>query len=213
VMGQGLDWVKDGKYAFRDPKVVAAVEQYRRSMRFAPPGINATVARQFFLDGKGTFLRDGPWVWAFVDKAPRPARDNFKVARLPFPHVTGGTSNSLHMAASLAPAKRELVWKLMALVTTPEWQEKYMLLTAAPAPRKGAITPATAARLPHLQLIADAAASAVSVFPTLPALQEGYNEYSTIFGRGMMRLISTPEPTEAVLAGLERELERAVPLR
>jgi len=29
----------------------------------------------------------------------------------------------------------------------------------------------------------------------------------------MMRLISTEEPTPAVMAGLQRELERAVPLR
>ena len=213
VMGQGLDFVQNGKYAFHDPAVVAAVDQYRRSMRFAPAGSNSTVVRQLFLDGKATFLRDGPWVWAFVDKAPEPGRSNFKVARLPFPKVTGGTSNSLHMAASLAPAKRDLVWKLMALAATPEWQEKYTLLSAAPAPRKGAITAATAARLPHLQLIADSAASAVSVFPTAPALQEGYNEYASIFGRGMMRLISTQEPTAAVLANLERELDRAVPLR
>jgi hypothetical protein len=61
--------------------------------------------------------------------------------------------------------------------------------------------------------VMDAAASAVSVFPTNPALMEGYNEYASIFGRAMMRLISTEEPTPTVMAGLQRELERAVPLR
>jgi multiple sugar transport system substrate-binding protein len=212
VMGQGLDWVQGGKYAMRDPKLVAAVEQYRQSMRFAPPGANSNVVRQLFLDGKATFLRDGPWVWAFVEKAPDATRGKLKVARLPFPKVTGGTSNSLHMAASLAPAKRDAVWKLMALAATPEWQEKYTILSAAPAPRRGAITAATAAKLPHLPLIAESAANAVSVFPSLPALQQSYNEYAAIFGRAMMRLISTQEPTAAVLANLERELERAVPL-
>ncbi|MCM0019768.1 MAG: extracellular solute-binding protein, partial [Tagaea sp.] len=33
VMGQGLDWVRGGRYDFANPAVVAAVEQYRRSMR------------------------------------------------------------------------------------------------------------------------------------------------------------------------------------
>ena len=44
-------------------------------------------------------------------------------------------------------------------------------------------------------------------------LMESYNEYASIFGRSMMRLISTEEPTATVMANLQRELERAVPLR
>lgn len=213
VMGQGLDWLRNGRYDFANPAVVAAVDQYRRSMRFAPPGMNSTTGRQLFMDGKAAFLRDGPWIWAFVERAPEAVRPHLKVARVPFPRETGGTSNSIHMAANLAPAKRELVWRFMELAASPKWQSEYVLRAASPAPRRGALPAEAATRLPHLRLIMDAAATAVSVFPTHPTLQESYNEYASLFGRAMMRLISTEEPTDRVLANLQRELERAIPLR
>ena len=213
VMGQGLDWIRNGRYDFSNPAVVAAVEQYRRSMRFAPPGMNSTTGRQLFMDGKAAFLRDGPWIWAFVERAPEAIRPHLKVARVPFPKETGGTSNSIHMAANLAPAKRELVWRFMELATSPKWQSEYVLRSAAPAPRRGALPAEAATRLPHLKLVMDAAAAAVSVFPSHPALQESYNEYASLFGRAMMRLITSEEPTANVLANLQRELERAIPLR
>ena len=212
VMGQGLDFFKDGKYAFTDPKVVAAVEQYRKAMRFAPAGTNSTVARQLFLDGKATFLRDGPWIWAAVLKAPEAARADLRLARVPFPPLTGGASNSLHMAAKIAADKRELVWKFIALAASPKWQQAYPVLSASPAPRKGSVTEEVVAKLPHLKVIQDSAGAAVSVFPTLPKVQESYNEYASIFGRSMMRLISTEEPTLQILTNLEKELQRAIPL-
>ena len=213
VMGQGLDWLRNGRYDFANPAVVAAVDQYRRSMRFAPPGMNSTTGRQLFMDGKAAFLRDGPWIWAFVERAPEAIRPHLKVARVPFPRETGGTSNSIHMAANLALAKRELVWRFMELAASPKWQSEYVLRAASPAPRRGALPAEAATRLPHLKLLMDAAATAVSVFPTHPALQESYNEHASLFGRAMMRLITSEEPTANVLANLQRELERAIPLR
>jgi multiple sugar transport system substrate-binding protein len=213
VMGQGLDWVKGGKYAFTDPKVLAAVEQYRTSMKFAPPGTNSTTARQLFIDGKATFLRDGPWIWAFVEKAPEAVRANLKVTRVPFPSVTGGTSNSIHIAAAASKEKQELVWKLIQLAATPKWQGQYVLMSASPAPRKDSLPADAAQKLPHLKLVMDSAATAVSVFPTQPALMESYNEYATIFGRAMLKLQSTQDPTEKILGDLQKELERAVPLK
>jgi multiple sugar transport system substrate-binding protein len=213
VMGQGLDWVKDGKYQFTDPKVLAAVEQYRKSMRFAPPGTNSTTARQLFIDGKATFLRDGPWIWAFVEKAPEATKPFLKVTRVPFPSVTGGTSNSIHIASGTPKDKQELAWKFIELAASPKWQAQYPIMSASPAPRKDSLPPDAAQKLPHLKLIMDSAATAVSVFPTQPALMESYNEYASIFGRSMLKLQSTQDPTEKIMGDLQKELERAVPLK
>lgn len=212
VCGEGLDWTRDGRWDFRNPAVLAAIEQYRRSMRFAPPGQNSNVARQLLIDGKGAFMRDGPWVWAAIAAAPDAVRSRFKVARVPFPHVTGGASNGLHMPARLAREKQDLVWQFMQLIATPRWQEQYTILSAAPAARIGSVTPETIRRLPHLALIQESAATARSTFGTLPAMRENYNEFATIFGRAMMRLISTQDPTDGVLQALDRDLQRAIPL-
>ena len=59
----------------------------------------------------------------------------------------------------------------------------------------------------------DSAAPAATVFPTNPAMQESYNEYASIFGRAMLKLQSSQDPTADVMANLQKELERAVPLR
>jgi ABC-type glycerol-3-phosphate transport system substrate-binding protein len=115
------------------------------------------------------------------------------------------------MAASLSRPKQDLVWKFMELVASPRWQEQYSILSAAPAARVGAVTQATADRLPHVKLIQDAAAEARSTFGATPEVRANYNEFAAIFGRAMMRLISTQEPTAQVLAGLQRDLERAIP--
>ncbi len=213
VIGEGLDWVKGSKYAFTDPQVIAAVDQYRRSMRFAPPGTNSTVARQLFIDGKAAFLRDGPWIWAFVEKAPAAIKPYLQVARVPFPKVTGGTSNSIHIAASISKPKQELVWKFIELAASPKWQGQYVIMSASPAPRRDSLPADAATKLPHLKLVMDSAATAATVFPTNPALQESYNEYASIFGRAMLKLQSSQDPTADVMANLQKELERAVPLR
>ena len=70
-----------------------------------------------------------------------------------------------------------------------------------------------ATKLPHLKLVMDSAATAATVFPTNPAMQESYNEYASIFGRAMLKLQSSQDATADVMANLQKELERAIPLK
>lgn len=212
VMGRGLDWTRGNAWALDDPAVIAAADQYRAAMRFAPPGTNSNQARQLFIDGKAAFLYDGPWIWPLVERAPEAVRRDLRVARMPFPRNTGGSSNGLHMPAGLPAAKQDAVWRFMQLLAEPAWQERYTMLSGAPAGRTGAVTAATAERLPHLSVIQEAAAGAVSTFGTLPAVRENYNEFATMLGRGVIRLLSTDAPTADVLRALNRDLARAIPL-
>ena len=72
VMGQGLDWVKDGKYQFTRPqgpcgrRAVPQVDALRASGHELDYGTSALSSTE-----RQLFLRDGPWIWAFVEKAPR----------------------------------------------------------------------------------------------------------------------------------------------
>lgn len=213
VTGLGLDWVEGGRYRFTDPRIVAAFDQYRRAIRFAPPGQSAEASRQLFVDGKIGFLRDGPWVWAATQRANEALRPSLKVARLPFQYVSGGTSNSLHMSSRLSGRKLELVWEFMKVVITPEMQEQFTVLSGAPAPRRGALSAAQAERLPHLRIVNSAAEEARNLFPTLPPLRENYNEFARALAQAVMRLQSSDAPTAPVLAELQAALERQIPLR
>ncbi len=210
---QGLDWLEGGRYRFTEPRIVAALEQYRRAVRFAPPGQSAEASRQLFIDGKIAFMRDGPWVWAQLQRAPDAVKPHLKLGRVPLPQVAGGTSNSLHIATHTTGRKRELVAEFMKLVTTQPMQEQYTIRTGAPAPRRGAMSEAEAARYPHLRLANQLAEQARNMFPVVPAVRENYNEFARAVAQAAMRMISSNDPTPQILADLQRGLERQIPLR
>ena len=212
VLGEKQDWLKGNKYNFTDPGVVAAMDQFRKSLTYAPPGTNSASARQLFIDGKAAFLRDGPWVWATLQKAKPETRLLLKMAQLPFPVITGGASNSLHIPARLEAQRKKLVWEFIALAASPAWQEKYVQLTGSPAGRIGVIGPEQAKKDPHLSAITLAAEKAENLFPMQPALRENYNEFATLFSRAVVRMQSSSQPTDAILANLQKELTAAIPL-
>ena len=212
VIGSGADWLKGGRYNFTDPAVVKAIEGWRQSIAYAPKGTNSATARQLFIDGKVTFLRDGPWVWGAVAKAPAEVRPNLRIGALPFPVTPGGASNSLHLAAKTDAKKKEAAWNFIQLAASPEWQSRYAL-TGSPAPRKGALKPADLAANPHLKVINDEAAKARNLFPEVQKVRADYNDFATLVTKAAMKMISTQEPTPKVLAELQSELERSVPLK
>jgi multiple sugar transport system substrate-binding protein len=212
VIGSGADWLKGGKYNFTDPAVVKAVDGWRQSIAFAPKGTNSATARQLFIDGKVTFLRDGPWVWGALAKSPADVKPNLKIGALPFQVTPGGASNSLHVAAKTDAKKKEAVWNFIRMAASPEWQNKYAL-TGSPAPRKGALTASDLAANPHLKVINDEAAKARNLFPEVQKVRAEYNDFATLVTKAAMKMISTQEPTPKVLAELQAELEKSVPLR
>jgi multiple sugar transport system substrate-binding protein len=212
VLGEKQDWLKGNQYSFTDPGVIAAMEQFRKSLSYAPPGTSSAVARQLFIDGKAAFLRDGPWVWATLQKAKPEIRPALRMAPLPFPVITGGASNGLHLPVRLDAQKKKLVWEFIVLAASPAWQEKYVQLTGSPAGRVGVISPAQAKADPHLAMITQAAEQAENLFPMQPALRENFNEFATLFSRAVVRMQSSSQPTAAILANLQKELVTAVPL-
>jgi len=212
VLGEKQDWLKGDKYSFTDPGVIAAMEQFRKSLSYAPPGTSSTVARQLFIEGKAAFLRDGPWVWATLQKAKPEIRASLRMAPLPFPVVTGGASNGLHIPARLDAQKKKLVWEFILLAASPAWQAKYVQLTSSPAGRVGMITPAQAKADPHLAAIIQAAEEAQNLFPQQATLRENFNEFATLFSRAVVRMQASSEPTATILANLQKELVAAIPL-
>jgi len=212
VIGSGADWLKGGKYNFTDPAVVKAVDGWRQSVGYAPKGTNSATARQLFIDGKVAFLRDGPWVWGAVEKAPADVKPNLRITGLPFPVTPGGASNSLHLAAKTDAKKKEAAWNFIQMAASPEWQNKYAL-TGSPAPRKGAVTAADIAAKPQLKVVNDEAAKAHNLFPEVQAVRANYNDFATLVTKAAMKMISTQEPTAKALADLQAELERQVPLK
>jgi multiple sugar transport system substrate-binding protein len=211
--GEGASLFKSGQYNFTDPAVVKAVDKFRAAVKNAPKGVSSEQARQLFIDGKVAMLRDGPWVAAALKKAPEATRANLKMGMVPFATIPGGTSNSLHMPAKLDAEKRKYVWEFIKLTTTPEWQAKYTLLSASPAPRRNALPASELAQRPDLAMINKAAAEAVNLFPESVPVRENYNEYAKVFSEAGMKLINSDRPTADILKDLQAELTKRVPLK
>ena len=213
VTGEGASFFKGSQYNFTDPAVVRAVDKFRAAVKNAPKGTTSEQARQLFIDGKIAMLRDGPWVNAQIRKAPEATRGALKMAMMPFAHVPGGTSNSLHMPAKLDAEKRKYVAEFIKLTTTPEWQAKYTRMTATPAPRRDVLSAAELAASPDLALVNKAAAEAVNLFPENVTLRENYNEFAKVFGESGMKLITSERPTADIMKDLQAEMTRRVPLQ
>ncbi len=213
VTGEGASFYKGNQYNFTDPAVIRAVDKFRAAVRNAPKGTTSEQARQLFVDGKIAMLRDGPWVNAQLKRAPEATRGALKMGMIPFAHVPGGTSNSLHMPAKLDAEKRRYVAEFIKLTTTPEWQAKYTQLTASPAPRRGALSAAELAANPDLALVNRAANEAVNLFPENVAVRENYNEFAKVFGEAGMKLVTGDRQTADVMKDLQDELTRRIPLQ
>jgi multiple sugar transport system substrate-binding protein len=211
VTGEGASFFKGNQYNFTDPAVIRAVDKFRAAVRNAPKGTSSEQARQLFIDGKIAMLRDGPWVNAQLKKAPDATRAVLKMGMIPFAHVPGGTSNSLHMPAKLDPEKRRYVWEFIKMTTTPEWQARYTKLTAAPAPRRDALSSAELSSNPDLGMVNRAASQAVNLFPENVAVRENYNEFAKVFGEAGMKLITSDRATADVMKDLQAEMTRRVP--
>jgi multiple sugar transport system substrate-binding protein len=213
VTGEGASLFKGNQYNFTDPAVIRAIDKFRTAAKSAPKGTSSEQARQLFMDGKIAMIRDGPWVGAMVKKAPEATRANLKMGMLPFASVPGGTSNSLHMPAKLDPEKRKLVWDFIKQTTTPEWQQKFTLMTASPAPRKNTLSAAEMAARPDLALVNKAAGEAVNLFPESVPVRENYNEFAKLFAEAGVKLITSDRPTADIMKDLQAEMQKRIPLK
>jgi multiple sugar transport system substrate-binding protein len=211
--GLGVSFYKEHQYSFTDPAVVRAIDRFRVAAKHAPKGTSTEAMRQLFVDGKIAMLRDGPWVGAMLKKAPEDVRPFLKMGLLPFPHNPGGTSNSIHIPAKIDPERKQLVWEFIQLLTIPEWQAKYMLLTRSPAPRRNALSERQQAEQPELTLVAKSVSSAVNLFPEIPAARTNYNQIAKLVGEAGIRLVNSDRPTADILKDLQAELVRRVPLK
>ena len=213
VTGEGQSLFKGNQYNFTDPAVLRAIDKFRVAAKQAPKGTSSEQARQLFLDGKVSMLRDGPWVAAALKKAPDATRPFLKMGAMPFAKVPGGTSNSLHLPAKMDPEKRKLAWDFIRMTTTPEWQAKFTTLTASPAPRRNALSAAELAARPELALVNKAAAESVNLFPESVAVRENYNEFAKIFVEHGLKLVTGDRPTADVMKDLQAELNKRVPAK
>jgi multiple sugar transport system substrate-binding protein len=194
VLDAGGYWSSpQGQPTIDTPAVVEGLRRWKllQQEKLTPLGAKAEDVRQLFIEGRIAMRLDGPWMWGLLDTSKPEIRPAFKMAEPPFRVPVGGTSNVIGMPASLAKEKKQLVWNYIKQVTTPQWQEQYVLLTGQTAPRPHSLTKDALAKMPFLEIMertkAKAAAAGVDRLP--PGFETTYNEFAKIIVEEAQRMV------------------------
>ncbi len=210
VYAMGHSFFKNKKYNFTDPAVIKDLDNYRELSRYAPRGVSTELKRQLFVDGKVAMTIDGPWVATMIPKANPAVRPYLKIMAWPLPKITGNPSNSIHIPAGLPADRKALVWKFIQLMTSPEMQTKYTVLTQSPAGRNNSLTGDLAKQYPGLVSVIEATGKAVNTLPDSPNVLANYALYSKLAGNGLLQLMITDIPTAKVMEDMTAKITREV---
>jgi multiple sugar transport system substrate-binding protein len=211
LAGLGGDWTPQGKLAVNSPEAVQALNFYRDLVQagYAPRNQLAAATRLLFFSGKTAMIIDGSWVLAMKANAPDAVKPHVRVVLPPFKKIPTGQSNSISMPTTLDPAKKQMVWDFIKILTSPEMQRKYSELVKSPAPLKGSVTPDTVAKIPELDTFSKAMSMGeVSVFPT--GYERHFDQMSKILIDGFTEALSSTRDSKAILDEAQKKIDAAL---
>lgn len=180
IAGNETEWATGQKINVDDPKVAEGLNTFKAlyTENLMPLGVTIEQSRTYFLDGKAAMYMDGSYFYASLGNAAEGVAEHLKVAPTPTRNVVGSPSNSVHMAASLDEARKELVWEFYKLMASDEYQTKYAEYTKNPPPKSTALTDELIAKQPTMELFAVQASQAKDIRPA--AYIPYYTEFSNI---------------------------------
>jgi ABC-type glycerol-3-phosphate transport system substrate-binding protein len=211
---QGLDAVKDGKYNFTDPAVVAAVDKWRNMvMKNSALGLNSTMNRQLFADGKAAFMFAGPWIWPVVEKEPKDVQANEDLIATPFKRTLGGGLVGLHIPAGLDKATQDAAWSFIEFAIQPQWEQRLAFLDdTLPALQVALPKEALDSSKPVYRAMMAANIDVSPRIPLVRAIRANDGDFNDICVKAAVRMLSTTTPTADILKDLQNKLEQSFPL-
>jgi ABC-type glycerol-3-phosphate transport system substrate-binding protein len=210
---QGLDPIKDGKYNFTDPDVVKAVDQWRAVVKEnAPLGLNSTMNRQLFADGKAAFMVNQPTIWAVVEKGAPEVQKDIRIIPTPFKRTLGDGIVGLHIPAGLDKETQDAAWTLIQFICKPEWQQKLELAVYALSGLDVSLPDEVLSKKPVYAAIAKADRNITPRGPLDKSILENSGEFYQLMTRTGVKLLSSTEPTADILAELQTQVQQVAPL-
>jgi multiple sugar transport system substrate-binding protein len=211
--GRDRELFKDGKLD-SEAEIARTLETIKSLIDagVSPKGLDNTPLRRLFWGGQAAMYIDGSWAPGYAQNMATPAvKQAWRVAKLPFANMAGGPSNALAMPKDIAPERKELVWKFIALAASPEWQQKYAEITGNPPGRVGMVTEAAKAQWPTLAMF-DAAASAPSRSHLPLGYENDFTKVSDIIANEMSAMVTgkygSAEAAKRIVEALNRDVIR-----
>jgi multiple sugar transport system substrate-binding protein len=209
ITGMNRDWVEQGRL-LPQPVLRDALEVVATLLRThaTPPGLDTNPARQVFWQGNGAMMIDGSWAVAYRNDSPEALKPALRVAPLPLLNQAAGASNVLAVPADRPAARKDAAFRFLAMIASPEWQQKYGEISGNPPARLGMITPAARAAWPELPIFEKAAAESTGSF--MPRGHEGeFNRWNAIVGETITAMAAGRLDAPRAAEAMHRDLSRA----
>jgi multiple sugar transport system substrate-binding protein len=208
VTGLGGEWSKGSRWNWTDPKVVAALDLWRKLAReHAPKGTDNNAKRQAFYNGDVAMMIENPAIWPNVKPAAKPdVFPSLHLARVPFANVPGDTSHGLAIPANLPEGRAQLVWQFIQFAASAQWQREYARLVKAPVARPGSADLFEAD--PDMRVIAQAAVNSVLLISNdATGVRQNYESFAAAVAASLHGLLQSDVPTGHVMRELEKNLD------
>lgn len=200
---------ENGKVTIDTPQMIEGLSRWKTIVKdsLTPRDLPSGEIRQMFADGKIAMRSDGPWLWPIVLKGK--AKDQIKLATVPFVPPMGGSSNVLGMAADIAPENKKLVWDFIQLATSDTFQSSYATMAAAPPPSPRADISAAAKEVANFDLLAQSvrAAADAKVDRIPKGLELSFNEFAKMVMEECQRMVIQDLDPKVVAATMQKKAE------
>jgi multiple sugar transport system substrate-binding protein len=210
TLDAGGRWTDDnGKVTINTPSMIEGLSRWKTIVResLTPRDLSAGEVRQLFADGRIGLKMDGPWLWPIIQKGK--AKDQIKLAMVPFNPPVGGTSNVLGIAADAPAESKKLVWDFIKIATSDKFQASYATLGASPPPSPRADVSNAKKDTPHFDLLVEAtqAAARAKVDRIPRGLELQFNEFAKMVMEESQRMIIQDLDPKAVAATMQKKAE------
>jgi multiple sugar transport system substrate-binding protein len=181
----------NGKVTIDTPQMIEGLARWKDVVKngLTPRDLSAGETRQMFADGRIAMKLDGPWLYPIIQRGK--AKDQIRIAKVPFDPPLGGSSNILAIPSEIPADRKTLAWDFIAIATSDRFQTEYATLAASTPPSPRAKTDGAKAATPHFDLLVEMAqaASKAGVDRIPRGLEIQYNEFAKMVMEEVQRMI------------------------
>lgn len=199
----------EGKVTIDTPEMAEGLSRWKTIVKgnLTPRDLSAGEVRKLFADGKIALKIDGPWLFPIMQGGS--AKDNLKLASVPFDPPLGGSSNVIGMPSEISAEKKQKVWDFIAIATSDPFQSSFATLATSTPPSPRADLTEAKAKVGHFQLMVDSQqAAAKAKIDRIPVgLEVQFNQFSKMIQEESQRMIIEDLDPAAVAKTMQEKAE------
>ncbi len=142
IYGQDKNFLVKG-IKVNGPGEIKAAQYYKQlfDAKVTPIGVDKSVIRNLFVQGKAAMIFDGPGVMGLIRKQNPGLESKIGSKVVPFPTGTAVAQDNL-LTIPAASKNKKMAWKFVEIASRPEFMAKFLQMTDCTPGRKDVVTKA-----------------------------------------------------------------------